>query len=360
MRIVFLSFVTIREIREPSRWLERTAFYNGILERLAVDNEIHSLEPIRCKGSLEHAGVKYHFNGGNGGLLNLRKVLHYIECLQADAVVVHGLTTPLQVFMLGRKLGKKLRLFVHHHGEKPPGFIKRWLQKKADRVTENYFFASAKLAESWHQKGLIGGAEKIVEVMEGSSHFKPGNTGLALRTGELRFLFVGRLNGNKDPLIIIRAFLRFHKKWPEVRLYMIYQTDELLSQISAILPSTDSPVVLVGKVSHSQLEQWYRSASFFVSASHYEGSGIALCEAMSCGCIPIVSNIPSFTSMTNGGRCGLTFEAGDEVGLCDALQQAALLDINLMRELVLKQFCDKLSFETISRTMQTHFASALD
>jgi len=320
---------------------------------------VHSFEPILYKGSFQQEGVTYHFNGGNGGVANFLKLLKRLKSIKAGIIVVHGLTTPWQVYMLGKILRNDVRLFVHHHGEKLPGFIKRWLQKKADRVTEAYFFSSAKLAESWLHEGLIGSSEKIIEVMEGSSPFKPGKSNLPIDTRELRFLFVGRLNANKDPLIIVQGFLRFHRECPAARLYMIYQTEELLPQILAMLPSMDSPVILVGKVDHSELEQWYRSASFFIAASHYEGSGIALCEAMSCGCIPIVSNIPSFMSMTNGGSCGLVFGAGNEEEFFMSLQQASVINIPQMREAVLEQFRNRLSFESICRTMLENFKSLL-
>ena len=88
---------------------------------------------------------------------------------------------------------------------------------------------------------------------------------------------------------------------------MIYHTDELISDIKKLLPvkSGDQPVMLVGKIQHSELLYWFNSADFYLSASHYEGSGTALCEAMSCGCIPLVTDIPSFRMMS--GNSGLLY-----------------------------------------------------
>ena len=38
--------------------------------------------------------------------------------------------------------------------------------------------------------------------------------------------------------------------------------------------------------------QLFQSSKYYVSASEYEGMPLTMLEAMSCGCIPIVSNIP--------------------------------------------------------------------
>jgi len=41
---------------------------------------------------------------------------------------------------------------------------------------------------------------------------------------------------------------------------------------SAIL---NNKVHLLGKIAHSEIEQYYNSADYFVLGSHYEGSGYA-------------------------------------------------------------------------------------
>ena len=56
------------------------------------------------------------------------------------------------------------------------------------------------------------------------------------------------------------------------------------------------------------MEDWYNSADFIISASHYEGSGVAVCrKPCHAGCIPILSDIPSFRAMTGEGSCGFLY-----------------------------------------------------
>jgi glycosyltransferase involved in cell wall biosynthesis len=135
------------------------------------------------------------------------------------------------------------------------------------------------------------------------------------------FLWVGNLIARKDPLTVIKAFLKFAHYQSGLKLYMIYQEAELLDEINVLLagdPHHKNSIVLVGPIFHNQLQYWYNSADFFILASHYEGSGVSVSEAMSCGCIPIISDFISFKKMTDSGRCGLLFEAGNEKDLLTA------------------------------------------
>ena len=77
------------------------------------------------------------------------------------------------------------------------------------------------------------------------------------------------------------------------------------------------------------MQLWYNSADFIISGSHYEGSGVAVTEAMSCGCIPVVTDIPSFRSMTGQGKCGLLFKPGNEQDLLAALLKTKEMDMEI-------------------------------
>jgi glycosyltransferase involved in cell wall biosynthesis len=141
---------------------------------------------------------------------------------------------------------------------------------------------------------------------------------------------------------------------------MIYQSDELLHEINLLLDSNKQDrdaIVLVGSIPHRQLLNWYNSADFFISASHYEGSGVAVSEAMSCGCIPVTSNFISFKKMTGPRKCGLLFETGNEKDLLAALFQAKEMDIEKERTKVIKQFNEELSFEAIAKKINSVIAT---
>jgi len=188
-----------------------------------------------------------------------------------------------------------------------------------------------------------------------SSPFNPGNKenskDLVKTSSAPVFLWVGRLNANKDPLTVVKAFTSFLSFQPLAQLYMIYQTEELLQSVRDLISANDKAkeaIKLVGQIANQQLEAWYNSADFFISGSHYESGGVAVCEAMACGCIPIVTDIASFRHMMGPGRCGLLYEPGNEKALVEVLLQTKKMDIQKERYKVLRQFKDELSFEAIA------------
>jgi glycosyltransferase involved in cell wall biosynthesis len=193
--------------------------------------------------------------------------------------------------------------------------------------------------------------------MEGSSPFSAMDKALAKSktyvNGEPAFLFVGRLDNNKDPLKVVRSFLRYNKQLPSSRLYMIYHTTDLLDKIEELLDGNNNrdSIVLAGKKNHNDMVYWYSSVDFIISASQYEGSGIAVCEGMSCGCIPVLTNIPSFKKITANETCGILYDVNEEDGLFDALMKTQHLNIEEEKKKVLKQFNDDLSFDAIAKQM---------
>ena len=89
---------------------------------------------------------------------------------------------------------------------------------------------------------------------------------------------------------------------------------------------------MVGRIAHEELENWFNAADFIITGSHYEGSGVAIAEAMSCGCIPITTDFISFRKMTGAGRCGFMFDTGNESSLLNALEQSIQADREIERE----------------------------
>src|SRR5690606_5466872 len=66
-----------------------------------------------------------------------------------------------------------------------------------------------------------------------------------------------------------------------------------------------------GRRPHAEMEALFNSADFFLQASRREYGGYAALEAMACGALPVVTDIPSFRQMTGNGRYGILFPPGD-------------------------------------------------
>jgi glycosyltransferase involved in cell wall biosynthesis len=70
---------------------------------------------------------------------------------------------------------------------------------------------------------------------------------------------------------------------------------------------------------------------------------------MACGCIPVVTDIPSYQKMTDNGRLGFLYPPGSSDGLLKVLKRLTADDA--LRQEVRRYFEEKLSFQTIARSI---------
>ena len=87
-------------------------------------------------------------------------------------------------------------------------------------------------------------------------------------------------------------------------------------------------VHFLGYQSNEKLAEYYRAGDVYLSASHVDGSSVALLEAMACACVPIVSDIPSNLEWVENGTCGWTFQDGSAAELAGVLIQAAKTNLH--------------------------------
>lgn len=282
--------------------------------------------------------------------------------------VVHfnGLLFPLQLRALRRVLPRDTALVAQHHAEKPWRGLLRNLQASGLRAADAFLFAAGEAAAPWRSASLIQRRQRVFEVMEGSTHFRRGDhdasrarTGLH---GDPVVLWVGRLNANKDPLTVLEGFERALPAIPAARLYMVFSEDPLLPEVRSRIqrcPALRSSVSLLGTVPHAAMEDLYNSADYFVSGSHYEGSGYALAEAMACGVVPVVTDIPAFRTMTGGGSLGACWRAGDAQAFAVALQRVWRERRRDQALAVTRHFADRLSYPAIARDALAAYSSAM-
>lgn len=141
-------------------------------------------------------------------------------------------------------------------------------------------------------------------------------TDLGIPADALVFLFAGKFEAKKDPLLLLRAFCELQE--PNVRL-ILAGTGDLRDEIQKVA-SKDSRVHVLGFQNQQQMPILYRLCNVFILPSKGPGEtwGLAVNEAMACGRAVIVSN-----------RCGCAqdlvrdngfiFEAGNKEALLERL-----------------------------------------
>jgi len=123
-------------------------------------------------------------------------------------------------------------------------------------------------------------------------------------------LYVGLLKPHKNLEILIRAVrkLRREKKIEE-KLVVIGPKDKKYPPESRELASveSDEDLIYISRVESRDLAIFYNQASCFVQPSLYEGFGLPVLEAMSCGTPVIISDRASLPEIA--GDAALQFDA---------------------------------------------------
>ncbi|AWA29500.1 hypothetical protein HYN48_05025 [Flavobacterium magnum] len=287
---------------------------------------------------------------------DLLRLYRLIKSKKNAVALFHGFSFPFRFYLMRAVFGRKVQWIVQHHaGEPSENRLKRFIQRKCYALADRYFFVSRQQAESFIAAGLVSSADRVIEVMECSTAFvmkdkTASRVQLAIDEQQLTFLWVGNLDSNKDPLCMLRALAHYRQAGYVFELYMFFVNDLLLQTVVSFIDANDlgTQVHLKGKVPNAVLEDWFNAADFFISCSHSEGSGVAMAEAMACGCVPIVSDIPAFIRMT-GGKTGVIFETGNPDDLFEKLMALDTSGIEQRRAETRQAFVDSLSFEAIAR-----------
>ena len=103
-----------------------------------------------------------------------------------------------------------------------------------------------------------------------------------------RLVYVGRLHPSKGIAEFAAAFVRT----PELKVQLLILGDGPDREFLRKLADEDSRIRLLGAVPHEQVLRWLERTNIFIFPTYYEGSSIALLEAMATGHACIVRDIP--------------------------------------------------------------------
>lgn len=104
---------------------------------------------------------------------------------------------------------------------------------------------------------------------------------------------------------ILTAFHKFHSKNPDWKLIVAAtgsETERLEKWVTQ--NQLTQAIQFVGWLSSEENEAWYKRAKVYVSIPESDGTSISLLEAMGCGCLPVVSDLPANREWIDSGVNG--------------------------------------------------------
>ncbi len=389
MHLVILSLAYLSELQTPEELLRRFEVLPGCSESTAKAARNAGLSPVRVtvvqrfhhNAVLERNGVRYRFVSDGigpelpwwkGSRVAVSEVVD--ECSEAmrvgdpSLVHLHGLGHAATVPMLRRRLPAAVPIVLQHHAEKPRtglgGMHQRWALSGAD----GFFFAAKGLAYHWIRRRLINPETPILEIMEGSTDFSRIDPREARRRtgmdGSPVFLWVGRLDDNKDPLTVLAGLEAVLPEMPGARIYMAHgEPSPLEDEVRRRVAESEvlrASARLLGSVPHARMEAVFASADYFVLGSRFESSGFALAEALACGVVPIVTDIPSFRMMTDEGAIGALWPPGDSEACAAAVHRALDRPLVEQSRAAREFFQRRLSYAAIGRESVAAYSELLE
>lgn len=203
-------------------------------------------------------------------------------------------------------------------------------------------------------------ANKIEVIHLGSSFNVNGNSDIKIDISlpKKYILFVGDRNGYKNFELFIKAITPLLIEDDELKVICVGGRGFKEVEKEKFKRLNIANEVSQYSVNDNVLECLYRKAVAFVSPSLYEGFGIPILEAFSCGCPVMVSNASSFPEVA--GDAAIYFDPTEKLSMLHSIQKV-IYDNNLRIELIYKgyQRVKKFTWEKTAKKTKKLYSSVV-
>lgn len=214
-----------------------------------------------------------------------------------------------------------------------------WLEKKLTQKTDHIYCVNSKgvdllkkqypnksssiyFTPTWFNKDLFSPLEDNFFNEVQRTHFR---TKLGLDSNSKIIIYVGRLDEQKNPELLINAFSLSQKTHKNTALVMI--GDGVLSgklkKMSNHLKIKDR-IFFMGMLSQVEVVDALRFSDVFALSSNYEGMSIAVLEALACGLPVVATDVGENSRVISNDINGYIVQIGNMTQFSEALNKALL------------------------------------
>lgn len=262
-----------------------------------------------------------------------KRIKSWISNQGVDLVHAHGTRANSNVLWAARSLNIPVVYTIHgwsFHDDQNP------LVKKVRVLGEKYLTSRSTLnisvSESNKETGQkhFTGFRSIVvnnginiDAFDPGRKFKDIRKELNIPANAKLVLFLARFTHQKQPLVLLKAFIEAAKKDPDLFLLMVGDGEQKQEAIDIVNASQLKEKILLSPF-RQDVPDVLAAADIFVLASLWEGLPIALLEAMAMGKAIIASRVDGTREIIGHKENGFLIETKDlETNLTNALLEVA-------------------------------------
>ena len=263
-------------------------------------------------------------------LLQYLAISRVVKSKKIDIIHAHWIIPQALLAVLFRKMTKsKVKIIATIHGSDFWGFnnklgrrLKKYVFDNIDELT----VVSTPLRDAVHEFGYkkeIYVYPMGIDTSEFSPEIRDSKIRKELRIEGECLLFVGSCVEEKGIRFLIEAMPTIIREYPKAKLIVVGEGNikSDMIKLSEKLLVKDS-IIFTGIIANNQLPEYYTNADLFILPSFSEGFPVSLMEAMSCGCIPICSDIHIFKSVLEEGKTGFIVELKSSKSISDKVISA--------------------------------------
>jgi glycosyltransferase involved in cell wall biosynthesis len=169
-------------------------------------------------------------------------------------------------------------------------------------------------------------------------------------------LYVGRLEGQKDPVLLVDAFRLTSARMPEARLVVV-GTGSLRSEMEqrVNLHGLQGKILFLGALAQDMVAELMRISDVFVMTSAFEGMPMCVLEAQGCG-LPVVStDVGEVGRVVRDGISGLITKDRNAPTIGEAVLKVLRQRENFTVGNCLKSVEEFTAKRVLSRLYQAHY-----
>jgi L-malate glycosyltransferase len=286
-----------------------------------------------------------------GGIKSLLKLLFILinlfNKLKPDVIHVQYLAPGMIPIFAAKASGiKNIFATIHASGKAGFGFKAKIMFRISAFLSDHFFCVSKNVEKFWFgetdnrlKQNLFNTDHSVIYNCVNMALFNSDVIPVQIKGlthDNITIGIIGRVVHLKGHDILLKSISLLIKKYPEIKLLIIGNGDDLKKfQTLSKKLELEKCVIWCGSVEPEKLPQYYKAMDIFVMPSRYEGFGLTAIEAMASGVSVIGSNVDGLKEVIGTDNTnGLLFTMGSYKDLSSKIEKL-LLNTNLRKKIII-------------------------